>query len=517
MRQVQNLGRSRLSGAMKIINLLRVGMIVMAGFAALWTARDLRQFTQIDPNASVAEISARLDDVLTRSMENYSITGVAAGAIRDGEIIWSARMGRASAEGAPITGSTAFNVGSVSKPLTVWAVLALAQNGSIDLDAPIGRYLEQFALPEGEFDLAEVTIRRLLRHTAGTNRHGYGGYGAHEDQPADAVELSTVFEPLAVIAQPGAQRMYSGGGYVLLQMMIEDVTGLSFEAAVQELVFGPLEMTDSGFVLAQLPNPSATFSYYGRDIEDLRDVALAAAGAYVSGDDMARFLLAHGTGGGVLGAAMLDAAFAPTEPNASFAMSYSRWETPLGLLIGHGGNNSAWNAQIYMRPETKDGFYFLTNSTSGAQLDFELSCAWLSMIDVQEGRDRCAEAISLTHKISWAACGMIVLSMMVLYWLCAGMILGKRSLSIRPRGRGPIWLTLRMMFFVCVAGLLGVAVMVFYTDLLMWRTEVTLIDEMPVNEIGRLLVSTTSLLILLGTALWSSPIRQASDAEAVAS
>jgi|GEM_PF-1240369 len=492
---------------MKLINMLRVGLVLVSGLAVLWTARDLRQFARLDQNASTAEISARLDDVLGRAMEKYSITGVAAGAIRDGEIIWSARIGRASTGGDPVTGSTAFNVGSVSKPLTVWAVLALVRDGLIDLDAPIGRYLRQFALPTSEYDLEEVTIRRLLRHTAGINMHGYGGYGAHEDQPADAVELSTAFEPLAVVAPPGAQRMYSGGGYVLLQMMIEDVTGQSFEAAVRDLIFGPLEMTDSGFTVAQLPNPSEAFSYFGRDIEDLRDVALAAAGAYISGDDMARFLLAHNTGGGVLDASVLEAAFAPTELNAGFAMSYSRWETPLGLLMGHGGNNSSWNTQIYVRPETQDGFYFLTNSTSGAQLDFELSCAWLSMINVQEGRDRCAEAITLTHKISWIACGVGLLSVVVLYWLLAGMILGKRSLSIRPRSFGPLRLALRMIIFVCVTGLFGVAITIFYTDLLMWRTEVTLIDEMPVNEIGRLLISTTIFLVLLGAALWSSPIK----------
>ena len=169
---------------MKVIIMLRVGMIAAAGLAVLWTAGDLRQFVQIDANASAAEIGAGLDDVLRRAMEKYSIAGVAAGAISGGEVIWSARMGRASAEGDPVTGSTAFNVGSVSKPLTVWAVLALAQDGSIELDAPISRYLEQFELPTGDYDLEEVTIRRLLHHTAGTNRHGYGGYGAHEDQPA---------------------------------------------------------------------------------------------------------------------------------------------------------------------------------------------------------------------------------------------------------------------------------------------------------------------------------------------
>lgn len=493
---------------MKAIGVLRTVMIAAAGLAVLWTAGDLRQFAQIDADASAAGISEALDDVLDRAMEKFSIAGVAAGAFSGGEVVWSARRGRASAEGDAVVGSTAFNVGSISKPLTVWGVLALAENGSIELDAPVSRYLKRFELSAGEYDLEQVTIRRLLRHTAGTNRHGYGGYGAHEDQPADAVELSEVFEPLAVVRQPGEQRVYSGGGYVLLQMMIEDVTGSSFEAAMQDLVLEPLAMTRSGFVPARLPNPSSAFSYYGNAIEDLRDVASAAAGGYVSGDDMARFLLAHGTGGGVLDPSSLEAAFAPTEPNAGYAMSYSRWETPRGLLIGHGGNNSSWNAQMYVRPETRDGFYFLANSTSGAQLDFDLSCAWLSMVDVEEGRDRCAEAIRLTHKIAWAACGVVLLAMLVFYWLAAGMILGKRSLSIRPRSSSPIRLALRMSGWVCVMGTLGVAVTVFYTDVLMWRTEVTLIDEMPVNEIGSLIRSATVLLVVLGTALWSSPKEQ---------
>ena len=120
-----------------LINILRVGMIVAAGLAVLWTAGDLRQFAQIDPNASAAEISARFDDVLARAMEKYSIAGVAAGAIRDGEIIWSARRGRATADGQPVTGETTFNIGSVSKPLTVWAVLVLAEQGFIEFDAPL--------------------------------------------------------------------------------------------------------------------------------------------------------------------------------------------------------------------------------------------------------------------------------------------------------------------------------------------------------------------------------------------
>ena len=497
---------------MKVIMLLRLGMVILAVLAALWTASDLRRFVQIDPNDSPAEISASLNRVLASAMQRYSIAGVAAGAIKRGKVIWSARMGRATADGKPVTGETAFNIGSVSKPLTVWAVLALAQQGAIELDAPVSRYLKRFALPPGKFSLDDVTVRRLLRHTAGTNIHGYGGYSVHEDQPVDVVQLSEKFEPLAVVRKPGSKRVYSGGGYELLQMMIEDVTGLGFDAALQKLVLKPLAMKDSGFIPAALPTRSEAFAYHGNQIEDLRNVALAAAGAYVSGDDMARFLLAHIDGGGVLTPASLAAAFAPTEPNPAFGMSYTRWETPSGLLIGHGGNNSSWNTQIYVRPGTGDGFYFLANSTSGAQLDFDLSCAWLSMIKVDEGAARCAEAINVTHKISWSAYGIAMLGMLVAYWLAAGIFRGTRSLSPRPIDRGRTRLFIRMFAFLVVLVMLGTAICVFYTDTMMWRSGVTLIDEMPVDEIGNLTAAITTSLGLLALALWSSPVPVEPDA-----
>lgn len=478
-------------------------MLAITVITAILTATDLRQFEQIDSTSN--SIGGNLDAVLAAARTHYHIAGVAAGAIKDGEVIWSARMGRASLDGRPVTGDTAFNVGSVSKPLVAWAVLALAQQREIELDAPVGRYLLQFTLPESELDPEQVTIRRLLQHTAGINIHGYGGYGAHEDQPHDAVELSTTFEPLALVREPGTKRVYSGGGYVLLQMMIEDVTGRDFNTALQALVFEPLGMNNTGFLPDALPLRSEAFGYYGNPIEDLRDVALAAAGAYVSGDDMERFLLAHINGERVLDHNSLLAATLPTEPDDRFGMSYTRWETPNGLLLGHGGNNSTWHSQIYVRPDTGDGFYFLANSTSGAQLDFELSCAWLSMMDTKEGEARCAEAIDLTHKIDWSAWGIAMLGLLVAYWLVVSVDSGERVLFHVPRDRSTIRLGLRLFALLVVIVTLGLTTCLFYTDLMMWRTGVTLMDEMPVDEIANLLTAITASLIIFILALWSSP------------
>jgi CubicO group peptidase (beta-lactamase class C family) len=500
---------------MRILNLVRL----LIGLAALgwiaFIAADLRPFTGIDPDASPAEMAAELDAVLDRAMRQYSIAGVAAGAVRDGEVIWSARRGEARADGTPVTGATAFNLGSVSKPVTVWAVLTLARDGRIDLDAAVQPYLTRFTLPEGEFEASGVTVRRLLQHVAGINVHGYGGYSAGEDQPLDIVELSQTYEPLQIVREPGSEYSYSGGGYVLLQMMIEDVTGESFDAYVSAQVFAPLGMGHSGFVATDLPDRSAAFNYYRSEIEDLRDVALAAAGVYMSGDDMDAFLLAHLDGGGVLSPDWLDQAFAPSEGTERLGMSYRRFETPRGLLFGHGGNNSSWNAQIYIRPETGDGFYFMTNATSGAQLDFDLSCTWLSAIREMPVEEVCDEAYALTHQISLAAGVTGLAAILVGYWLFAGLAAGRRHFACPPKGRGPLRLTGRLVLCALFVAGACVAAWFFYTNSLMWRTEIILIDEMPVDEFEQLFPAVLAVLIGLALSLWSSPVKPAARAAPV--
>lgn len=423
-------------------------------------------------------------------------------------MIWSAREGAAHADGSAIGDTTSFNVGSISKPLTAWAVLALAERGEIELDAPVTDYLSQYEIPHGEFDLDEVTVRRLLQHTAGTNQLGYGGYGTHEEQPVDALELSTSFAQVGVVREPGQRRAYSGGGYVLLQMMIEDVTRGDFDEAMQELVFAPLAMSHSGFAPEALPDSSSAFSYYGQPIEDLRDVALAAAGAYVSGADMERFLLAHLDGGGVLSAASLETAFAPTEVRDTFAMSYTRWETPEGILLGHGGNNSTWHGQIYVRPETGDGFYFITNTTGGAQLDIDLSCAWLSMMEAEIGDEYCNAALAIAHKLSWASFGILGTTLFIVYWLTGTLIQSRRSFAYPPRARGVFRLVLRMFAFVIMTALFVFTIWVSYTNSVMWRTEVVLIDEIPFNELEVLTAGLVTLFAALVLLCWSSPRKE---------
>ena len=490
---------------MRVIFWLRALVLGVAIIMLAVTFTGRREYAVLDAGDPPDVIAAQLGEVLTDAMDRYTISGVAAGAISDGEIIWSAREGVRSADGEPVTGRTGFNLGSISKPITVWTVLSLVDQGLIDLDRPVSDYLTRYEIPDSEFDASGVTVRRLLQHTAGTNVQGYGGYGAHEAQPVDSLDLTENFARVGVVREPGSARVYSGGGYVLLQMMVEDVTGQSFDAVARDTVFDPLGMTDSAFDPARLGEVSAAFAYYGNTIESLRDVALTAAGGYASADDIERFMLAHMGERNVLSYAMLETALSPTQPNPNYAMSYTRWETPTGWLYGHGGNNSTWHGQIYMRPATGDGFYFLTNTTGGAQLDLDLSCAWLSMMEAEIGDNACRETLGLSRAIGWWACGIGLAALSVLYWLVAGIIKDRRVLNAKPHGRG-LWRLVGRMIAASLLGLLAIAsIWIFYTNSVIWRTETILIDEIPLDEIEGLAVAITAFFGIATLALWSSP------------
>ena len=145
---------------------------------------------------------------------------------------------------------TLFQAGSISKSLTAWGILHLVDEGRLLLDDPVGKYLTKWKLPNSEFNNNEVTIRRLLSHTAGLSAHkGYLGVA-----PGNILILSRslCLEKDGLMNQwklpkPGSETIYSGGGYTILQLVMEEVTGISFDRYMEEQIMKPLGMKSSSF------------------------------------------------------------------------------------------------------------------------------------------------------------------------------------------------------------------------------------------------------------------------------
>lgn len=210
--------------------------------------------------------------------------------------------------------NSVFLVASVSKWVTSFGIMKLVEEGELDLDAPIEDYLTRWYLPESEYDHSKVTIRRLLSHSSGlVDDLGYGGFGPGEVVQTLEESLTSAAdgyypEAAAIIGyEPGSRYMYSGAGYTILQMIIEEVRGQGFQEYMMETVFEPLGMSSSTFVVSAKPDLPIVRMYTsdGEIAQAPKFTALAAASLYTSPKDLAIFLKANVSENPVLSEASL--------------------------------------------------------------------------------------------------------------------------------------------------------------------------------------------------------------------
>ena len=475
---------------------------------------DMRKLVDMSNDYDASEMEHILFDVAEQTAKKYAITGGYVGII-NGDRLTSKAVGFANLESQiRVEDNVAFNVGSISKPLTVWGVLALAQDGLVDLDAPVSQYLTQWTLPQSDFDPNDVTIRRVLWHTGGLNIHGYAGYETLDGPitqpfrptkfaPSSLAEASRTNYPIRVTHAPGAKRSYSGGGFAILQMLIEDVSGIAFADYMRVRIFDPMGMSGSGFAPEKLSEAASAYNIQGKRLPDMRFLALAPAGLYISGEDLGVFLRAHVLGEAkALAPEYLAMALTPTDADPRFAMSYTRHPFEKGILYGHGGNNSSWHAQIYFIPETEQGFYFLTNSTTGAQWEIDLSCAWKSWALAKSPHSVCAAPMQVIQNISIAAAMIGALAILIAARAAYRLRRGSAQFLGLPKSTSLSGMALRYLQIVIVAIVGAASLIVFFTSTIYWRQGVTFFDEIPIYEVRYLVTAICALLCTAFFNVW---------------
>ncbi len=202
----------------------------------------------------------------------------------------------------PINENTVFPVASVSKWVTSFGVLKLVEQGKLDLDKPVDNYLTRWHLPKSEFDNKKVTVRKLLSHSSGLiDDLGYDGFKPNETVQTIEESLTKASDTeysdgIAIVGyEPGSKYMYSGAAYTILQLLIEEISGQSFQEYMTKEVFEPLKMENSTFVLTEKPNIQLAQIYKedGTTRQMNKFTALAAASLFTSIADLTKFLEAN--------------------------------------------------------------------------------------------------------------------------------------------------------------------------------------------------------------------------------
>jgi CubicO group peptidase (beta-lactamase class C family) len=363
----------------------------------------------------IKQFVSELDQKIPQLLNDFIIPGTAIAIIENGEIILQKGYGYSNIDkGIKVTKTTGFNIGSISKTIAAWGVLKLVQEGKIDLDAPAEKYLTRWHLPKSEFDADKVTIRRLLSHTAGLSLHGYPGWSPKDRLPTIEESLNGKNNGpgrVEIIMEPGTKYKYSGGGFSILQLIIEEVTKQKFEDYMQKEILNPLGMTNSSYTINDdiLKSSSQEHNNFGEVIDFELFTAQAAAGFHTTIKDFTKFALASLYASKnnkkyqqILTASSLEQMMEPAPAsNGNYGLGYqvdSIQGTSM-TLRGHGGANTGWHAFLRVNPVTNDGFIVITNGGAGHNIYRQLFCDWIYWKTGESLANRCNILPSVANKL----------------------------------------------------------------------------------------------------------------------
>jgi CubicO group peptidase (beta-lactamase class C family) len=192
-----------------------------------------------------AEVARRLEPWITAEMATKALPALSIALVDDQRIVWARGFGFADRDRrVPATADTVYRVGSVSKLFTDMAVMQLVEKGKLELDAPVNRYLPEFA-PRNPFKVA-VTLRQLMSHRAGLVREPPAGHYFDPAAPA-LIDVVKTLAGTTLVFEPGTHTKYSNAGIAVVGAVVERVSGEPFPKALEHALLGPLGMSRSSF------------------------------------------------------------------------------------------------------------------------------------------------------------------------------------------------------------------------------------------------------------------------------
>jgi CubicO group peptidase (beta-lactamase class C family) len=319
------------------------------------------------PNqATIAAFEKQAPELL----KDGTIPGLSIALIRDGKTYWAHGFGvRDTKTGQPVTDDTIFEAASLSKPVFAYGVLKLVDQGKLDLDAPLSKYLTKPYI-EGDPRLDKITARIVLSHRTGFPNWRPNG------------------QPLTIHFTPGARFSYSGEGFVYLGKTVEQIAGKSLNDYMTEAVFAPLGMKSSSYIwLPEFDTRTATpHDVSGQPGEKYKPKeSNVAASLHTTASDYALFVeaLLNGTGLTKKTLAEMERPQIAVDPACTnctervpkelsktvfWGLGIGIQETKDGESLWHWGDNGRFKCFVLAYPKQKIGVVMFMNGENGLSI-----------------------------------------------------------------------------------------------------------------------------------------------------
>ena len=309
---------------------------------------------------------ARMEEIVTAQIDRTGFMGTVLVA-RGDEVLFSEGYGSANLEwDIPNNPNTKFRLGSVTKQFTAASILLLEERGLLSVDDLVSEHLDD--APEA---WSEVTIFHVLTHSAGIpNFTSFPEYRETKYRPSPVAQIVERFIDRELDFEPGAEMRYSNSGYVLLGHLIEVVSGRSYEEFLEENIFEPLAMNDSGYDSNSevIPNRAAGYrrTPSGPVNADFVHMSIphGAGALYSTTEDLLRWTSGL-FGGGLLSAESLERMTTPYLNDYAFGLRVTEEDGGRTQVL-HGGGIEGFNTVLSYYPDTEVTVAVLAN-VAGSQ------------------------------------------------------------------------------------------------------------------------------------------------------
>lgn len=317
----------------------------------------------------------KIDAYIRSRMQIANLPGLALGVVYGNQVVYLKGYGIAGPDGRAVTPQTPFILGSTTKSFTALAVMQMVEAGRIDLDAPVTQYLPWFRTSDAEAS-AQITVRNLLNQTSGLPTYAGRQGLLDNNQSSTALENGVRGLSGVQLSQPvGQSYEYANENYNILGLIVQTVSGKSYEDYVRSDIFAPLQMNHSA---AARTDSTAADAATGYRTWLIWPVAFDApyprsttpSGLLISSaEDMAHYLIAQLNGGvydsnqvlSPQGIATLHTPGAQISALSSYGMGWVIQGEPGSTKIWHNGDESNFHSNLLLLPDQHIGIVILIN------------------------------------------------------------------------------------------------------------------------------------------------------------
>ena len=339
-----------------------------------------------------SEPEETLDSSILSKMEELNIPGLAAAAINSGRVVWIGTYGWANIEDQnPVTLNTPFMIASVSKPITATILTTLYTDGQFQLDDDINEYLP-FSVRNPNFPLIPITFRNLLRHRSGIADDYEGFYKQYwdvaEGDPTTSLDeyLESYLDPEGanysssknfLDYEPGEHYSYCNTCYALLGLLAQQISGSPFEQLSQKVLFGPLQLKETGWFLRDFGDREPAMPYGLDDSDTFVPYGQNGYPDWPAGQlrtsitDLSRFLSTYLSEGKIDGDNVINPVvietLSPVIPDKGFHTWALEGDGDGGLLYSHSGGDIGVSTMMMLNRADSKGVIVLTNGEADVQ------------------------------------------------------------------------------------------------------------------------------------------------------